>query len=69
MPPDSEQEDPELRADRERRALVMGVHPDRLIPHDGPEICVVCGVSTGEEHVLSTHDANSDLVGGCDGES
>lgn len=45
-------------AEIEQRARVMGVHPSRLEPHEGPGECVICGAAPGEEHHLATHDAS-----------
>ena len=47
-----------------RRAKVMNVHPERLMPHEGAGECSVCGCEPGEQHHLATHDANADLTGG-----
>lgn len=49
----------QIEAERERRARVMGVHPSRLEPHEGPGECAICGVDPGEEHHLATHDAEA----------
>jgi hypothetical protein len=47
-----------------RRAEVMNVHPERLMPHEGPGECSVCGCEPGDRHDLATHEANADLTGG-----
>lgn len=45
-----------------RRAESMAVHPERLLPHEGPAICTCCGCEPGEQHDLASHDAASDVL-------
>lgn len=49
----------EYPADVLRRAKMLDVHPDQLLPHDGSADCAICGCSPGEEHSLLSHYAEA----------